>query len=109
MPNFEQNFLTPPNLSYARIRLVVWRKIPSLNELFNMSPWSRRRERVNTQKDLLFALQLADRDSSTQTICARNTLSTAYATLDSYLTTPRTKSSSKFVRKKSPSSRTNAP
>jgi hypothetical protein len=80
------------------IRLVVWRLVPSLNRLFAMNPWQRRREKLATQAAFASALSASALDSAIQTTFARNTSLIASATRASSRTTRRSASRSKCAR-----------
>lgn len=82
------------------IKFVVRHPVPSLNKLFAMNPWRRRREKKSTQTAFAYALRDSGFDSSTLTMFARNTSSTAFATRVLSQTTALPTSPSKFVRKK---------
>ena len=77
------------------IRLVVRHPVPSLNRLFAMNPWQRRREKLATQAAFAFALSASGLASAIQTTFARNTSLTACATRASSRTTRRNASRSK--------------
>lgn len=83
------------------LKIVVWRKLPSLNALFAMGHWQRSKEKSETQTALLSALQLSGSGSSIQITVAQSILSTAYDTLACYLTTDRKTSSLRLRRPKS--------
>lgn len=92
------------------ITLVVAHPVPSLNTLFAMSHWGRKRERDKTQAALLSALSATATDSSTRTTSAQNTLSMACATLASYLATrKRTSITNARAKSKSPPKPKNEP
>ena len=80
------------------IRLVVRHPVPSLNRLFAMNPWQRRREKLATQSAFASALSASGLDSAIQTTFARNTSLIASATRDSSRTTRRIASRSKCAR-----------
>lgn len=83
----------------SSIKIVVRYQVPSLNTLFAMNPWQRRRERMNCHRILLlelhesytFQLRRTGRDQLTPTISqeAANIWWTAYDTLRSYMETAR--------------------
>ena len=77
------------------LRLVVRHPVPSLNRLFAMNPWQRRREKLATQGAFASALSASGLDSAIQTTFARNILSIASATRGSSPTTHRSASRSK--------------
>lgn len=70
-------------------KMVIYHTVPSLNRLFAMNHWQRRREKKATQAAFLSMLKASGADSSTTTICAQSFLSTAFATPGSSRTTPR--------------------
>ena len=74
------------------LRLVVRHPVPSLNRLFAMNPWQRRREKRATQGAFASALSASGLDSAIQTTFARNTSLIAFATRGSSPTTRRTAS-----------------
>jgi len=80
------------------IRLVVRHPVPSLNRLFAMNPWQRRREKLATQGAFASALSASGLDSAIRTTFARNTSLIASATRDSSRTTRLSSSPSKSAR-----------
>ena len=80
------------------IRVVVRYPVPSLNRLFAMHPWQRRREKLATQAAFASALSATGLGSATLTTFARNTSLIASATPGSSRTTPPTASLSKSGR-----------
>lgn len=56
-----------------KIVLFVRHHTPSLNKLFAMNPWQRKREKEETQRAFVSALRAADVGSATLTTFARNT------------------------------------
>lgn len=62
------------------IRLTVRHKVPSLNRLFAMNPWQRKKEKEKTQTAFMSALRASGCDSVILTTFVRNTSSTASAT-----------------------------
>lgn len=54
------------------IKLIVRHKVPSLNRLFAMNPWTRKKEKEQTQAAFMSALQASGADSSTLTTFARS-------------------------------------
>ena len=80
------------------IRLVVRHPVPSLNRLFAMNPWQRRREKLATQGAFASALSASGLDSVIQTTFARNTSLIASATRDSSRTTRQTASRSRSAK-----------
>ena len=80
------------------IRLVVRHPVPSLNRLFAMNPWQRRREKLATQAAFASALSASALGSAIQTTFARNTSLIASATRDSSPTTRRSASRSKCAK-----------
>lgn len=82
------------------IKLVVRHRVPSLNELFRMNPWQRRKEKQETQSAMLSAYGAFDHDFATRTIFAQNTLSTACDTLARFLTTAHKTSHSQSASSK---------
>lgn len=79
------------------IKLDVRHPVPSLNNLFDVGPWGRMKEKKETQIKVLDAIKrecvlqsvLTDLDKSTQTISVQSILSTAYDTLALFMTTGR--------------------
>ena len=70
-----------------RVHLVlVGHRLESWNNVMRMHPGQKHREAKRAQRDLLSALSDTETGSSMMTTCAKNTLSIACATLDSYLT-----------------------
>ena len=80
------------------IKLVVRHPVPSLNRLFAMNPWQRRREKLATQAAFASALSASALDSAIQTTFARNTSLIASATRDSSRMTRRSLSRSKCAK-----------
>ena len=80
------------------IKIVVRHPVPSLNRLFAMNPWQRRREKLATQAAFASALSASGLDSATQTTFARNTSLIASATRDSSRMTRRSSSRSRSAR-----------
>lgn len=76
--------------------------VPSWNELLGLGEWQRRKLKLRIQSAFLSALSASAGDSSTRTTCPQNTLSTAAATLASYLVTSRELSKSKKVTQRKP-------
>lgn len=74
--------------------------VPSWNEILGMEHWGRAKKKQAIQSAFLSALLASASDSSTRTTSARNTLSTAAATLASYLTTTRDQRESKRLSAK---------
>lgn len=64
----------------GEIRLTVRHNVPSLNRLFAMNPWQRKKEKEKTQAAFMSALQVSGLGSAILTTFARNTSSTASAT-----------------------------
>ena len=83
------------------ILLVLKYRVPSLNRLFSMNHWQRRKEKQQAQLATLSALKAAAADSSTPIISVGSKLWTAYDTLASYMATARTKSTTKSAKSKS--------
>lgn len=69
-------------------KLVVRHPVPSLNRLFAMNPWQRRREKQLTQNAFAYALRDSGADYSILTTFAQNTLLIASNMPDSSLTIP---------------------
>ena len=86
------------NATENGLRLVVRHPVPSLNRLFAMNPWQRRREKRATQGAFASALSASGLDSAIQTTFARNTSSIASATRGSSPTTGPTASRLKCGR-----------
>jgi hypothetical protein len=80
------------------IRLVVRHPVPSLNRLFAMNPWQRRREKLATQGAFASALSASGLDCATLTTFARNTSLIASGMRGSSETTRRSSSRSKSAR-----------
>lgn len=55
-------------------KLSVLHPVPSLNALFAMNPWQRRKEKLATQRAFMSALQASGVDSLTLTTFVRSTL-----------------------------------
>ena len=66
------------------VTLTLKHRIPSWNEVLGMEQWTRMKLKEEIQCDFLCALRAFAADSSTKTTSAKNTLSIAAATLDSY-------------------------
>lgn len=79
--------------------------VPSWNEILRIDHWARSKRKAAIQTAFLSALQASASASSTRIICARNTSSTAAATLACYLMTPRTRSTLKSASAKPPKAR----
>jgi len=92
-----------------KVRLVVWRKTPSLNLLFGMGHWQRKKEKQATQVAFASALKDAGCDSLTLTTFARNTSLIAAATRASSRTTGRKTSNFKSRKRRSARRPMNAP
>lgn len=71
------------------LKLVVRHPVPSLNRLFAMNPWQRRREKLATQSAFASALSVTGIGSAIQTTYARNISLIASATRGSSRTTRR--------------------
>ena len=82
------------------LTLNVYHPVPSLNKLFAMGHWQRKKEKEATQRAVLSALQVAESGFSTQTTLPPSILSTACDTLASYMTTARQISYTKSLKKK---------
>lgn len=93
------------------INFVVPYRIPSLNSLFDMNHWDRKRERHKAQVAVLYALR------ATANACLTGKTSSGDAStwlmhcdmLESYLMTDRSKSSSKSGKSKSKPRMRNGP
>jgi hypothetical protein len=72
------------------LRLVVRHPVPSLNRLFAMNPWQRRREKLATQSAFASALSASGFDPAIRTTFVQNISLIASATRDSSRTTRRT-------------------
>lgn len=81
--------------------LFVRHKVPSLNALFGMHPWSRYKEKRSTQVAFLSALKAAAEDSSIQTICAENGFAIQSAIADLSATIEHKTSRSEFLKQRS--------
>ena len=90
------------NATENGIRLVVRHPVPSLNRLFAMNPWQRRREKLATQSAFASALSASALASAIQTTFARNTSLIACATRASSGMTRRNSSRSKSGRSNAP-------
>ena len=77
------------------LKLVVHHTMPSLNRLFSMGHWQRRKEKLSTQAAFASALKATGLDSATQTTFAQNTSLTASGMRASSRTTRRNSSRSK--------------
>lgn len=93
------------------LKVVVQRKVPSLNALFGMNHWARKKEKEKTQSALLSALDPSATDCSTPTTSseASSILSTAYGTLALFMMTAKQTSSSRSRKGKSPTARKRKP
>jgi hypothetical protein len=80
------------------IKLVVQHPVPSLNRLFAMNPWQRRREKIATQAAFASALSASGLDSAIRITFARNTSLTAFVTQGSSRMTRRIASRLKSAR-----------
>lgn len=91
----------------SSVKLVVYHPVPSLNKLFAMNPWQRRKEKKTTQcafRDALSASQATEGDYLTLiTLREAASIFSIAVNIHSLSTTtgPKT-SSSKCVRRKSP-------
>jgi hypothetical protein len=85
----------------APLTLVIHYPVPSLNHLFALGHWQRRKEKQATQAAVLSALRRAVLERSIQTTAAPSILSTACAMLESYMTTDQRTLSCKSSRRKS--------
>lgn len=74
--------------------------VPSWNDMLAMQSWARMRRKDEIQLAFLSALRAAAAESSMMTTCARNTLLTAAATLDSYRAMSLDKRKSKQLAKR---------
>ena len=83
-----------------KIKLFAPRKVPSLNTLFAMGHWQRRREKLATQDVVLLGLKALGRDSLTQITFALSGFLMPYDMLELYMTTDRKTSSTKSRKKK---------
>ena len=86
------------NATENGLRLVVRHPVPSLNRLFAMNPWQRRREKRATQGAFASALSASGLDSAIRTTFARNTSLIASATPGSSRTIRWSASRSKSAR-----------
>lgn len=77
---------TPGELLFS---LEIDGRLPSWNEILGMEHWARDKFKSQLQEDFLFALRQSAAGCLTKTICARSTLLTAAATLESYRETVR--------------------
>ncbi len=77
--------------------LIVRYPVPSLNRLFAMNPWQRKKEKVATQNAFMSALSAIENGSATRIIFAESILSIASATRKSSRMTGQ-----KILRLKSP-------
>lgn len=73
-------------------KLIIYHPVPSLNRLFGMNHWQRRREKKATQAAFLSMLKASGFDSWTTTICAASFSLTASATRSSSRTTRQSSS-----------------
>src|SRR6266446_10128875 len=83
------------------LRLIVRHKVPSLNVLFSMNPWQRRKEKIATQHALLSALKVSAGASSIPITCAENFLSMLSGTLQQFLGTEKKISTCKSLKRRS--------
>lgn len=81
-------------------RIVVRHPVPSLNRLFAMDPWQRRREKIATQCAFASALSASGAAFAIQITFARNTSWIAFVTPASSPTTRRSLSHSKSAKSK---------
>jgi len=82
------------------LRLEVMHQIPSWNAVLAMEHWGRQRLKKGIQFAFLSALRVSASDCSTKTTSAKNTLSIAAATLESYQLMLRRKRESKRANSK---------
>ena len=89
------------------LTIQVDHQVPSLNKLFSMNHWGRKKEKDITQLAVLSALNHSAHGFSTQTISSevRSILSIASDTLGSFMTTGKQTSRSRSRKKKSPTKR----
>jgi hypothetical protein len=85
----------------APLTLVIHYPVPSLNRLFALGHWQRRKEKQATQAAVLSALRRAVLERSIQTTAAPSILSTACAMLASYMTTDQGTLSYRSSKRKS--------
>lgn len=82
------------------LRLFINRRVPSLNRLLYANAMTVFREKRRIQDAFVSSLSAMCADNSvTKTTFVQNSLSTAYATLASYVTTARESSNSKSKRR----------
>lgn len=72
-------------------RFVVPIKLPTWNAVMRMRSYQQQAFKEATEQGFLFALQESSKSSMTMTTSARNSLSIAADTLDSFVTTTREK------------------
>jgi len=74
--------------------------VPSWNDMLAMQPWARMRRKEEIQCAFLSSLRATASDQSKTTTCAKNSLSIAADTLESYRTTAGEKRKSKQLAKR---------
>lgn len=93
----------------GEFRIVVRHKVPSLNELFSMHPWSRYKEKRSTQVAFLSALKAADAGSSIPITSAPSGSWIASAIAALSQTIGQKTSRSEFTKQRSAKKRKKAP
>ena len=83
------------------IRIEIAERVPSLNRLFGLNPWARKKLKEETFIAVASALLAKDVGCSTQITCASNILLMRSVTAKSSKTTPRKKLKSTSSKKKS--------
>src|SRR5690606_10942059 len=92
---------SPPQLGEAEpIHIVIPGRLPSWNAILAMEHWARAKYKQQIQHAFLSALQHSASDCSTKTTYVKSTMSTACATLGSYLATQRGKARIETRQKK---------
>jgi hypothetical protein len=82
------------------VKLTIKHPVPSLNKLFSMNPWQRKREKEQTQRAFMSALQASGAGLLTRITFARNTSLIAAGIAAGYPTIQRRKSHSKSAKSK---------
>lgn len=94
-------FDSTPDLPPDAIKVVIPGRLPSWNEILGMEHWARAKFKSDIQDAFLSELRRSAADSSTKTTSARNTMSIAADTLESYQATQRAKRALRQAKKKS--------
>ena len=111
MSTTSQGRLPPPPEGPPLITLIVKHKVPSLNQLFAMNPWQRKKERYRSQCAVMSALKAGVEDLSTRgETCGEELFfwKTHYDTLAFYLTTMKSSRKESYSKRKSSKKKMNA-